>query len=568
MWTYRLTTSRALDQAVKSLCETWHPDDIPPAFTACAREALCAQPDLPIPPAEPHPPPNASLIANGLSTLFAHGNTQLPSPVSPTSCQTPSPPGDRCESYSQAPGGSGSSNLIPIKGFVHEVLRRSRTSTGVLQTALCYLEAVRSKVPELLRSEKACPSAERLPEPAPEPRIVQGVFEECDSPDLAPYVTPSDAPDKTAGPTLQSIRGGDTVLVTNLDTAPPAPVNEVRSKEEEQVLPPLPPLPSPLCCPRRTFLACLILASKFMQDRSYSNRAWAKLAGLPPREIGRCERALGEALEWRLWVGKLPSTSTGTRTVSRSKSEGNILSGPDRTCSSSSTAAWAASPTAGAPASSSQHAFACIPPSVSVARSRTRGLQRCATVPAAGTDRSSAYAEPSFAPTPSIYYYGTRAAPGMGDESTMDVELQIEVSPSMSTPTLTYSPMSTASSSSDGSEERTIQMSMMDFPTPSISYGAYMGSGGPWVASQSTYTPADPANPNGSYGTFGAIHNPYFNVYNLPSGEVDHTESQGPPGQALSMVDAEAAKWGFTSALSFSEVFNPSCPGVSGMDVQ
>ncbi|KAI0092927.1 hypothetical protein BDW22DRAFT_1300333, partial [Trametopsis cervina] len=55
-------------------------------------------------------------------------------------------------------------------------------------------------------------------------------------------------------------------------------------------------------CPRRTFLACLILASKFLQDRSYSNKAWAKLAGLPPREIGRCERAVGEALEWRLWV--------------------------------------------------------------------------------------------------------------------------------------------------------------------------------------------------------------------------------------------------------------------------
>ncbi|KAI0348847.1 hypothetical protein OH77DRAFT_1359329, partial [Trametes cingulata] len=54
--------------------------------------------------------------------------------------------------------------------------------------------------------------------------------------------------------------------------------------------------------PRRTFLACLILASKFMQDRSYLNRAWAKLAGLPPREISRCERAVGEALEWRLWI--------------------------------------------------------------------------------------------------------------------------------------------------------------------------------------------------------------------------------------------------------------------------
>ncbi|KAF5313787.1 hypothetical protein D9619_013705 [Psilocybe cf. subviscida] len=55
-------------------------------------------------------------------------------------------------------------------------------------------------------------------------------------------------------------------------------------------------LPSPLLCPRRAFLASLILASKFFQDKCYSNRAWAKLSGLPAREIGRCERALGEAL--------------------------------------------------------------------------------------------------------------------------------------------------------------------------------------------------------------------------------------------------------------------------------
>ncbi|KAH8112566.1 hypothetical protein DFH11DRAFT_1485456, partial [Phellopilus nigrolimitatus] len=55
-------------------------------------------------------------------------------------------------------------------------------------------------------------------------------------------------------------------------------------------------------CPRRTFLAALILASKFLQDRCYSNRAWSKLPGLPAQEVGRCERALGDALEWRLWV--------------------------------------------------------------------------------------------------------------------------------------------------------------------------------------------------------------------------------------------------------------------------
>ena len=84
---------------------------------------------------------------------------------------------------------------------------------------------------------------------------------------------------------------------------PYVPAIKSVAKKPSALLPPLPRLPSPLLCPRRTFLACLILASKFMQDRSYSNRAWVKLAGLPPRELGRCERVLGKALEWRPWAG-------------------------------------------------------------------------------------------------------------------------------------------------------------------------------------------------------------------------------------------------------------------------
>ncbi|TFK58148.1 hypothetical protein BDN72DRAFT_746207, partial [Pluteus cervinus] len=55
-------------------------------------------------------------------------------------------------------------------------------------------------------------------------------------------------------------------------------------------------------CPRRPFLASLILTSKFTQDKCYSNRAWAKLCGLPPQEVSQCKHPLGEVLEWRLWV--------------------------------------------------------------------------------------------------------------------------------------------------------------------------------------------------------------------------------------------------------------------------
>ncbi|KAH6885582.1 hypothetical protein BKA70DRAFT_1071900, partial [Coprinopsis sp. MPI-PUGE-AT-0042] len=54
-------------------------------------------------------------------------------------------------------------------------------------------------------------------------------------------------------------------------------------------------------CAQPSFLAALILASKFTQDKCYSNCAWAKLSGLSSREIGRRERALGDAFDWRLW---------------------------------------------------------------------------------------------------------------------------------------------------------------------------------------------------------------------------------------------------------------------------
>lgn len=61
---------------------------------------------------------------------------------------------------------------------------------------------------------------------------------------------------------------------------------------------------SPLLCPRRAFLAALVLAHKFLHDRVYSNRAWAKVSGLDVKEIGRGELALASMLDWNLWVGR------------------------------------------------------------------------------------------------------------------------------------------------------------------------------------------------------------------------------------------------------------------------
>lgn len=48
------------------------------------------------------------------------------------------------------------------------------------------------------------------------------------------------------------------------------------------------------------FLSALILASKYLQDRNYSTRAWSKISGLPVQQINRNETRYCEALDWRL----------------------------------------------------------------------------------------------------------------------------------------------------------------------------------------------------------------------------------------------------------------------------
>ena len=201
---------------------------------------------------------------------------------------------------------------------MHEVLRRSRTSGIVLQTALCYLEAIRSQVPNLLSEERIGIRAYYQPEsrilPATEAEIAQEA-----TLNISEVSQESEGNDDC----VNTVRVVDNTH--DFDFEPKMSHEEFAPSNSAS-------LPSPLLCPRRTFLASVILASKFSQDKCYSNRAWAKLSGLPPREIGRCERALGQALGWRLWVGKtLLSSQTPTpcstpplKQIARSQSEGSI----------------------------------------------------------------------------------------------------------------------------------------------------------------------------------------------------------------------------------------------------
>ncbi|KAG9125504.1 hypothetical protein FRC07_007335 [Ceratobasidium sp. 392] len=57
---------------------------------------------------------------------------------------------------------------------------------------------------------------------------------------------------------------------------------------------------SPLLDPRRLLLAALMLSTKLLHDHAPNNRAWARVCGLSPVEVGACERALCQALDWNL----------------------------------------------------------------------------------------------------------------------------------------------------------------------------------------------------------------------------------------------------------------------------
>lgn len=57
-------------------------------------------------------------------------------------------------------------------------------------------------------------------------------------------------------------------------------------------------------CGRRLFLTALILASKYLQDRNYSARAWSKISGLPLQEINENERQCLSLINWDLHVPK------------------------------------------------------------------------------------------------------------------------------------------------------------------------------------------------------------------------------------------------------------------------
>ncbi|KAJ3269678.1 hypothetical protein HK104_005083, partial [Borealophlyctis nickersoniae] len=63
-----------------------------------------------------------------------------------------------------------------------------------------------------------------------------------------------------------------------------------------------PKIPAPYHCGRRMFLAALMLASKYVHDKTYANKAWSRISGLSVEEVNRNEREFLKLIGYRLGV--------------------------------------------------------------------------------------------------------------------------------------------------------------------------------------------------------------------------------------------------------------------------
>ncbi|KAI8888512.1 hypothetical protein K501DRAFT_145887, partial [Backusella circina FSU 941] len=57
-------------------------------------------------------------------------------------------------------------------------------------------------------------------------------------------------------------------------------------------------------CGRRMFLAALMCASKYLNDKNYRNKTWAKIASLSVQEINKTEAVFLQLVDYQLYVGK------------------------------------------------------------------------------------------------------------------------------------------------------------------------------------------------------------------------------------------------------------------------
>ncbi|GAA5870885.1 hypothetical protein JCM1840_002719 [Sporobolomyces johnsonii] len=202
-------------------------------------------------------------------------------------------------SPSSSPAASPSSSVLPLHYFVREVLRRSRTSCSTLQLALYYLHNSRREIREAVqKAESSRGEFVRLERELAGERERRRAGLPAMGADA--YPSPPKSPDA----------GYDGASSSSSAASVGERFTHLLSTQT-----------SPLLCGRRMFLASLICASKYLQDRNYSNRAWAKISGLTVQEINANERAFLSLCGWglhlkaddfRRWTERLATLTTPT----------------------------------------------------------------------------------------------------------------------------------------------------------------------------------------------------------------------------------------------------------------
>ncbi|KAF9352531.1 hypothetical protein BGX34_012109 [Mortierella sp. NVP85] len=165
---------------------------------------------------------------------------------------------------------------LPLRTFIQETLKRSRSSYSTLQTALFYLYKIRNKVPCAYlkrRQDQLYLTHQALSASQP----------------AAGLMTPPASPHHH-----QSIADFSSIPVSDYFS--------LRAPSDSK-----PAIPSPLSSngaspASGTFLASLMVASKYLQDRNYSNKAWAKISGLSIKEINSNELIFLKLIDYSLFV--------------------------------------------------------------------------------------------------------------------------------------------------------------------------------------------------------------------------------------------------------------------------
>ncbi|KAF9409735.1 hypothetical protein BGZ94_001875 [Podila epigama] len=190
--------------------------------------------------------------------------------------------------------------VIPLHIFVKETLRRSRTTLSTLQLALYYIYKVRNQVlaaQEKIRQDQIQNLQQHMTglhhgqPPSPNGSVEALSEQEFKQHDYFNSMSTSYAKTNTL-PLTPPGTNNTPASLSPLSLSASTTTSPILAKSE------------PVGCGRRMFLAALILASKFQQDRTYSNKAWSKISGLPVSEINLNEITFLELIDYRLFVSQ------------------------------------------------------------------------------------------------------------------------------------------------------------------------------------------------------------------------------------------------------------------------